>query len=143
MLWSDLERFGRVLDPWHELEGMSRALRRAALPSTLEFPATNVWVSEDSAVVTTEVPGIDPDALEISVLKDSLTLRGSRPAVELREEESYHRKERWSGQFTKTLQLPFPVDPGKVEARFAKGVLRIALPRAEADRPRKIPVKSE
>ena len=143
MLLSEMERLGRVFDPWNEFGHMNQTLRRFALPSTVEFPATNVWMSEDKAMVTTEVPGIDPGALEISVLKDSLTLRGSRQAEELKEGEAYHRRERWSGQFTKTLQLPFPVDAGKVEARFTKGVLYISLPRAEADKPIKISVKSE
>jgi HSP20 family protein len=143
MLWSEMERLGRVFDPMRELEGMSRALKRFSLPSSVEFPATNVWVAENNAVVTTEVPGIDPNALEISVVKDSLTLRGSRQAEALKEGDSYHRRERWNGQFTKTLELPFPIDAGKVEARFVKGVLSISLPRAEADKPRKISVKSE
>ena len=143
MLWPATERFERVFDTLRELEGMRRSLRRFDMPSTVEFPATNVWVSEDKAVVTTEVPGIDPDTLEISVMGDSLTLRGSRQAEELKEEESYHRRERWSGQFTKTLKLPFGVESAKVEARFAKGVLYISLPRAEAEKPRKISVKSE
>jgi HSP20 family protein len=139
MLWSD-----RVFDTLRELEGMRRTLRRFDVPSTVEFPATNAWVSDDdAAVVTTEIPGIDPDALEISVVKDSLTLRGSRQAEDLKEGEAYHRQERWNGQFTKTLQLPFAVESGKVEARFSKGVLVIILPRAEAEKPRKISVKSE
>ena len=143
MLWSEMERLGRVFGPWSEFESTNHALRRFALPSTAEFPATNVWVSENGAVVTTEVPGIDPNALEISVVKDTLTLRGSRKAEELKEGESYHRQERWNGQFTRTLELPFPVNADKVEARFAKGILYISLPRAEADKPRKITVKSE
>lgn len=143
MLWSEMERLGRVFDPWSEFERMNRTLRRLALPSTVEFPATNVWVSENSAVVTTEVPGIDPNALEISVVKDSLTLRGSRQEEELKEGETFHRQERWKGQFTRTLELPFHVDAGKVEARFVKGILYISLPRAEADKPRKIAIKSE
>lgn len=138
MLWSD-----GVFETLRELDGMRRALRRLDVPSTVEFPATNVWVSDNSAVVTTEIPGIDPNALEISVVKDSLTLRGSRQAEDLKEGESYHRRERWDGQFTKTLQLPFTVESGKVEAHFAKGVLSIFLPRAEAEKPRKISVKSE
>jgi HSP20 family protein len=138
MLWSD-----RVFDTLRELEGMRRTLRRFDVPSTVEFPATNAWVSDDDAVVTTEIPGIDPDALEISVVKDSLTLRGSRQAEDLKEGEAYLRQERWNGQFTKTLQLPFAVESGKVEARFSKGVLVIILPRAEAEKPRKISVKSE
>ena len=138
MLWSD-----RVFDTLRELEGVSRALRRYEIPSTIEFPAVNVWLAEDHAVVTTEIPGIDPGALEISVIKDSLTLRGTRQAEELKEGECYHRRERWSGQFSKTLELPFAVESGRVEARFSKGVLFISLPRAEADKPRKIMVKSE
>lgn len=138
MLWSD-----RVIDTLRELEGMRRTLRRFDLPSSVEFPAINVWVSEDNAVVTTEIPGIDPGCLEISVLKDSLTLRGSRQAEEVKEGESYHRRERWSGQFTKTVQLPFAVEADKVGARFARGVLYISLPRAEAEKPKKISVKSE
>jgi len=138
MLWSD-----PFFDTLRELEGMRRTFRRFDLPSTVDFPATNVWVSDDNAVVTTEIPGIDPNALEISVIKDSLTLRGSRQAEELKEGETYHRRERWSGQFTKSLQLPFAVESGKVEARFSKGVLSIFLPRAEEERPRKISVKSE
>lgn len=143
MLWSDLERFGRFLDPWREFERMSRALSRLDGPATVEFPAVNVWVSGDHAVVTTEIPGIEPKTLDISVVNDSLTLRGSRQPEELKEGEYYHRRERWNGHFTKTIELPFAVEAGKVEARFSKGVLYISLPRAEADKPKKISVKAE
>lgn len=143
MLWSANERFGRVIDTLRELENMNRSLRRFDTQASGEFPATNLWVSEDNAVVTAEIPGIGSDDLEISVIKDTLTLRGSRKAEELNEGESYHRRERWSGQFTKTLGLPFAVESDKVEARFSKGVLFISLPRAEAEKPRKISVKSE
>ena len=138
MLWSD-----PFFDTLRELEGMRRTLRRFDVPSTFEFPAINMWVSEDNAVVTTEIPGIDPDELEINVINDSLTLRGSRKQEEFKEGESCHRRERWSGQFTKTLKLPFSVESGKVVARFSKGVLSVSLPRAEAEKPRKISVKSE
>ena len=143
MLWSEMERLGRVFDPWRQLEGLNRPIRWSTFPASVDFPPTNVWVAEDNVVVTTEVPGIDANALEITVIKNSLTLRGSRMAEELKEGESYHRRERWNGQFTKTLQLPFAVESDKVEARFAKGVLYISLPRAEAEKPRKISVKSE
>lgn len=138
MLWSE-----QVFDALRELDRMGRDVRRFDMPSTVEFPATNVWVSESNAVVTTEIPGIDPGALEITVIKDSLTLRGSRRAEQFKEDEFYHRRERWNGQFTKTIELPFAVESGKVEARFSKGILCISLPRAEADKPRKISVKSE
>ena len=138
MLWSY-----RIFDPVREMDDMRQALGRFDLPEPVEFPGTNMWVSDDDAVVMTEIPGIDPGALEISVVKDSLTLRGSRQAEEMKEGESYHRRERWNGKFTKTLHLPFAVESAKVEARFSKGVLSIFLPRAESEKPRKISIKSE
>jgi HSP20 family protein len=140
MLWSD---FGRLWDPWREFDRMSRALTRWSSPASIEFPAMNVWVSPDNAVVTTELPGIDPKEIDISVVGKSLTVRGSRQPVDLKDNESFHRRERWSGQFTKTIELPFSIDTGKVDAKFIKGVLHINLPRAEADKPRKISVKSD
>jgi HSP20 family protein len=143
MLWSDLERLGRVWDPWREFERMPRVLSRWTSPSTIEFPAVNVWVTGDTAVVTTELPGIDPKAIDISVVGKSLTLRGSRDPEELKQDESYHRRERWSGQFTKTIEMPFNIEGSKVDAKFTKGILQITLPRAEADKPRKIAVKSD
>lgn len=139
MFWSD-RAFNNAL---RELEGMSQVLRRLDTSSSVEFPATNVWVSDDNAVVTTEIAGVNPVDIEITTIKDTLTLSGTRKAEDLGEEETYHRRERWTGQFSKTLQLPFTVEANKVEARFVKGVLYIKLPRAEADKPKKISIKSE
>ena len=143
MLWSDLERFGRLANPWRDLERMQRAFSRLATASATEFPAVNAWVAGDTALVTTELPGVDPKKIDISVAGKSLTLRGSREPEELKENESYHRRERWYGQFAKTLELPFDIESARVEAKFSKGILSITLPRAEADKPRKIAVKSE
>ncbi len=142
MLWQDLERFGRLLYPLQDFERMHRALSRWGSPSSVDFPAVNVWLSGDTAVITTELPGVDPKAIDISVVGKTLTLRGSREPEILKEDESYHRRERWHGQFTKTIELPFSIDAGKVEAGFSGGILHMNLPRAEADKPRKISVKS-
>jgi HSP20 family protein len=66
-----------------------------------------------------------------------------RKADELGDDESYHRRERWAGQFSKTIELPFNVQAEKVEAKFSKGILSITLPRAEAEKPKKIIIKSD
>jgi len=120
---------------------MNSLLSRLAPSSMQDFPALNMWANEEKAVVTTELPGITTDDIEISVAGRVLTMRGSREPEKTEEGESYHRRERWYGKFTKTLEMPFPVDPVKVEARFNKGVLSISLPRLEADKPKKIIVK--
>jgi HSP20 family protein len=142
MLWSDLERFGSMLDPWGEFDRVERTLSRLVPRSSVEFPAVNVWVAENNAFLTTEIPGVNPQAIDISVVGKTLTLRGSRQPEEIREGESYHRRERWYGQFTKTVDLPFNVQADKVHARFSKGILSIELPRADAEKPKKIAVKS-
>jgi HSP20 family protein len=120
---------------------MNRVLSRYASPSTSEFPAVNIWVDGDIAMVTTEVPGIDSDKIDISVIGRTLVIRGTRVPETIQEGESYHRRERWYGEFAKSVELPFQVSPDKVEAKFSKGVLTITLPRAEADKPKKITVR--
>ncbi len=143
MLWSDLERLGRFWDPWNEFERMQRAVSRRVSPPSADFPAVNVWVSGDEAVVTTEIPGVDPKSIDISVAGKTLSIRGSRNPEDLKEGDSYHRRERWSGQFTKTVEMPFTIETNKVEAKFSKGILHIKAPRAEAEKPKKIAVKSD
>lgn len=140
MLWSD---FGNFWDPWKEFERMRRSIfGDGSVYSYVEFPAVNIWVDGDHALVTAEIAGVDPEEIEVSVIEKSLILRGNRRSEEVKEGETYHRQERWQGSFTKTIDLPFAVESEKVKARFSKGVLSVELPRAEAEKPKKIEVKS-
>jgi HSP20 family protein len=93
-------------------------------------------------VVTAELPGADPEKLDISVVGDSLTISGNREAEALKAGESYHRQERSCGRFTRTIQLPFHVDAVKVAATYERGILNVVLPRSEAEKPKKISIKS-
>ena len=136
--------------PWQEMERMRREMDRVfsnfyASPRSRvapSFPAINVWTNQDGAVITAELPGVDPDDIDISVVGDTLTLTGWRQPEELKEGEKYHRRERGYGKFTRTFQLPFSVEGDRVEAMFSKGVLHLSLPRAEAEKPRKITIKA-
>jgi len=136
-----------MTDPLREMQRVQREMNSifSGLGQSLtqEVPPVNVWVGESDAVVTAELPGVDPGKVDISVVGDTLTISGSREAATLKGEESYHRQERNYGRFSRSLQLPFHVEAGKVEAKYDRGILRITLPRAEADKPRKISVKSE
>lgn len=144
MLWTDWGRYGRVWDPWQELARMDRTFSDIlSTPPDREFPSVNVWANGEEATVTMEVPGIDPKAVDISVAGKMLSVRGSREPEKAQEGESCHRNERWYGSFSRSIELPYLIDQNKVQARFSKGVLQIALPRAEADKPKKITVVSE
>ena len=135
---------------WREMDRLQREMNRmyeSFYPSRLRqapgYPALNIWASENGLSVTAEVPGIRPEDIDISVVGETLTLSGERRPDELQEDAQYHRQERGYGKFSRSIQLPFPVDVNKVEASFKGGVLQIALPRAEADKPKKIVVKSK
>ncbi len=93
MLWTDFERFGSFIDPWRSFERLNRAAA-GLLPATTDFPAVNVWADGDNAVVTAELPGIEPNGVDISVMGKSVTLRASREPEEAKDGESYHRRER-------------------------------------------------
>lgn len=143
MLWSNVERVSGYLEPWTEFDRMRRGFPRLVQSVTVDFPAVNIWVAYDSVVVTSEIPGIRPEEIEISVTGKNLTLKGSRQPEELSEGETYHRRERWYGRFSKTIEMPFAVEVEKIEATFKKGIFRVVLPKAEAEKSKKITVKSE
>jgi HSP20 family protein len=134
-----------MTDPLREMQRLQREMNRVFTgleqPLSQEVPLVNAWVGEGDVVVTAELPGVDPAKVDISVVGNTLTISGTRDADPLKEGESYHRQERHYGRFSRSLQLPFHVEVGKVEARYERGLLRITLPRAEADKPRKIAVQ--
>lgn len=129
-------------DPWEQFDSMRRIMGRSGTRSRSEFPLVNTWVSSDDSIVTTEIPGVDPESIDISVTGRTVTLRGSRKADDIPQYRSYHRRERWSGEFSKAIELPFDIEADKVSATFKKGVLHLTLPKAEAEKPRKIEIKS-
>ena len=115
---------------------------RSATRSAQGYPAMNVWASEDGLTIYAEAPGVSAEDIDISVVGETLTLTGERKMDDLQEGSRYHRQERGYGKFTRSIQLPYPVDVGHVDATFMNGVLSINLPRAEEDKPKKIAVKS-
>jgi HSP20 family protein len=131
---------------WQEMERMRRELDRISDDFTLRrapaFPALNVWTNAEGVLVTAEVPGVQPDSMDISIVDKTLMLRGSRQLEDLGDSTKMHRQERGYGDFNRTLTLPFHVETDQIKATFKNGVLTIVLPRAEAEKPKKIAVQT-
>ncbi len=121
---------------------MNRLFSGVAYPFQEIYPAVNIWVNENGAVVTAEIPGVELENLDISVLNDTVTISGTRESEEKEGKESFHRKERPVGKFSRTLRLPFKISEDKVEAKYEKGILKLTLPRDESEKPKKIAIKS-
>lgn len=145
-----MQPFAGLEPTLREMERLRREMNRlfadmftsTGLRAAPAYPAVNVWMNDNGALVTAELPGCTLDNIEITVVDDTLTLKGSRPEDELPEGATYHRRERACGTFSRLLTLPFKVDADKAEAKFEKGVLEIKLPRAEEDKPKRITVKT-
>jgi HSP20 family protein len=143
MLLSDFGRIG--FDPFLEMRRMQQEMnqRLAGLTADAaqEFPPINLWMGEDSIALTAELPGLSPEEVDVTVRENTLTLQGDREPRTEDENATWHRRERAYGHFSRTVQLPFRVDPDHVQARFADGLLEVELHRPEADRPKKIQIK--
>ncbi|MBD3375292.1 Hsp20 family protein [candidate division KSB1 bacterium] len=134
----------RGVSPWDEVERLQRDMNRLFSGFNREprgrFPAVNVWTKPEGALVTAEIPGYDSKDIELSVQNKTLVISGSRKPLEEKEGQTLHRRERNHGEFNRTVNLTFPVEVDATKATFKDGVLYIELPRAEADKPKKIEI---
>jgi len=126
-LWGDFDRLFRRPSPAEEPD--------------LIAPPIDVWEDAEKLYVEMELPGLKLEDLKIEIAEGNLlTIAGERKAPEA-PKAVWLRQERGFGKFARTLELPSPVETEKVEAKFVNGVLLLTLPRAEAAKPRRIPVK--
>jgi len=106
------------------------------------FPPINITQDQDNYYLRAELPGIKANELAISAHSDRVSIAGRRDIHNEEGRVSYHRKERAEGSFNRTLSVPTQIDAGRVEARYADGILSVTLPKAEEAKPRQIAVKT-
>lgn len=139
MLWSIADELWNLGPPRWSTPRFNR-MRSGYEPRP--YPLLNVYGDDEALLVTSEIPGLGKDDLDIVVHGRTLTIKGSRSLPEIGEDEFYARHQRSHGEFERTLTLPYVVADDKVDARYEGGTLAIHLPRAEADKPKKITVKA-
>ena len=128
MLVGSFSRNG-LLNSFRELDWMERELNRLfngnGLPGAGEYPQLNVYSNEDSLKIRLFIPGIDPEKLDISVLGNSLAIRGELPEGEIT--EGVLRSERYSGKFERAIRLPFRAKAEGIDADYSKGILTVTV----------------
>jgi HSP20 family protein len=101
-------------------------------------PAVDVYQDNDQFTVYAELPGLKKEEIEISLNGDTLTIGGERKH-EANGGQGF-RAERYFGKFQRSLTLPVSVNSEKINATYKDGVLKVVLPKAEAAKPKQIPV---
>jgi len=143
-VWSEFDRLQRGMDDlFTALAGYRKPTLEAPWRRARLFPLLNLKQVENSYVITAEIPGMKTDDLEIKIEGDTLTLKGERKPQELAEGASYHRRERATGSFHRSLALPTKIDPENVNATYKDGVLTVTLEKEKETLPKQIPVKTE
>ncbi len=104
------------------------------------IPAVDVLEMDEQVVVHVDLPGIEPEKVEILLTGNMLTVKGDSPAAALGKGETRHRHERPEGAFSRSIPLPVAVDPEKVSAESKNGVLTVTLAKEERAKPRHIQI---
>jgi HSP20 family protein len=142
MIWRVISRDSIGADPLVDISELQRSMLSDFAGDTSTCPALNVWSTENEAVVTAEVPGVDPKTLNLNVAGDLLTIEGERKPEDAGQNDVYHLRERGFGTFSRTIRLPYEVEKDAVKASCAHGILRITLPKAKKLQPKQIPVEA-
>ncbi len=93
------------------------------------MPTMEMHEADGKVMIAAELPGVDEKDIDISVQDDMLTISGEKRAEVEHKEGAGHRTERTYGKFSRSVSLPFDIDPDQVEARFDKGVLKLTIPK--------------
>jgi HSP20 family protein len=137
-----------AFQPWNLVNRLHRDLERsfahglradAAQPDWV--PAVDVRETDKAYVLTADLPGVNPQDIEVTAEKGELLLKGTRAATAA-DENGYSRIERLSGRFERRFTLPESADAEAIEAKSAHGVLTLTIPKRAQLQPRKIAVQA-
>lgn len=106
-------------------------------------PAVDIIGTEENYILRADLPGVDPDAVDIEVEAGVLRIKGERDNVREENENNFQRYERSSGKFSRRFTLPDAVDVDKISAKTVHGVLEIIIPKQPKLAPKKIKIKTK
>lgn len=105
-------------------------------------PPIDLSETANAVTVRTDLPGIKPDEIDIQLSNNVLTISGQRQEEKEEKGQTFHRVERRSGSFSRSVTLPTAVAEDKVDAQYKDGVLTVTMPKTEEAKSRKIKVKA-
>ncbi len=143
--------------PLKELEDMRRDMDRLFEEFFTPSPGRRRWPTRAGAgvvvpdiemydrkseiVIKAELPGVNKEDIDLSITKDTLTLKGEVKREEEVKEEDYYANERTYGTFNRTIALPVEVDNEKAKANFKNGILELVIPKREEAKPKEIKIE--
>ncbi len=142
-VFKELDNLRREIDEAFRGAGYNRPFGSTFLSpvTSRRFPLVNFSEDEGHVYIEALVPGVDPKDVDLTVLRNTVTISGERRAFVEMEGQIVHRSELGSGKFSRTLELPIDIDPEKISAQCKDGIMQITLAKAEHAKPKKIEIK--
>lgn len=137
--WSYLDLLHRDLD---RLVGARGASRDSEDPVADWVPAVDIIEEKTRFILRADVPGVNPDDIDVSMDNGVLSVSGERHAVARDDEAGVQRIERASGRFYRRFTLPDTADADGITARCQNGILEVAIPKAPEVQARRITVEA-
>ncbi len=106
------------------------------------LPTLDIAESADGFDVAVDLPGVKPEDVKVEMHDGTLVVSGKRETLRDQKEKNFHRIERASGSFIRSIALPTEVNIEKIDAACDHGVLHIKLPKAMKQQPKKIAIRS-
>ena len=140
------------LNPWNDVWNMTNRFNRifgnAFTPArTVDEncdcvwrPAVDIFEEDNGIALKAELPGIDKEDISIDVKDGVLTLSGERSVENETKDNNYYRRERTYGKFQRAFALPEGVKTEDIKADFKDGVLKVHIPKAVVEEPKKITI---
>ena len=143
--FADMEALRQEIDRAFEGFGLRQpsSSRVAFLPGRepRSYPLINLLADKDHFYVEALTPGVDPQSMTVTAVQNRLTLSGEKGSVGDVKLEAFHRNERASGKFVRTIDLPGEIDEAQIQAEYKNGLLVVTLPKAEKAKPKQISVQ--
>ncbi|HNX11094.1 MAG TPA: Hsp20/alpha crystallin family protein [bacterium] len=106
-------------------------------------PAIDMYEDKDQVIVETQLAGIDPEKVDLTVDNDVLTIKGESEKKSEVEDKNYYRQEIRRGSFFRSIPLPAKVLGDKASAITANGILKVSIPKAPTAEPKAIKIQTQ
>ena len=142
-LFREMDSLRKEMDELFRGVGSGTA-ETAFLPGvgTHRYPRINLSEDQENYYLEALLPGVSETEIELSVTGNTLTLSGERSEEKTDDGRTWHRRERGSGKFLRTIELPSDINGNKVSAEYKQGALTVVLAKAESAKPKKISIAS-
>lgn len=130
------------IDSFDDMDAAFRGLMPSARGMESFMPAIDMYEDKDSVIIETQLAGIDPEKVDISIDNDILSIKGESEKQHEVDEKNYYRKEIRRGSFYRSIALPTHVQADKTKAVAEAGVLKITVPKAQVQKSSKIKIET-